>query len=122
MTSPVSRTLRVSGTLTVPALPGYPNCRPEKRSPGRDLVPRRSKPLFAAPEGLGIAFGETRYASGVGKTFELTLSGTKRDLRAQLRGKCPGGPGVYGFVDRLGKLTYVGMSKNLRKRLTTYLS
>src|SRR5438105_2059643 len=41
-------------------------------------------------------------------------------LHAQVRIQCPFGPGVYGMVDKLGELLYVGKAKSLRARLLSY--
>jgi excinuclease ABC subunit C len=42
------------------------------------------------------------------------------EVRQAVRTACPPVPGVYGVVDRAGRLVYVGMSAALRKRLVTY--
>ena len=41
-------------------------------------------------------------------------------LRSRVRQECPRCPGVYGMVDRLGELIYVGKAKCLRTRLLGY--
>lgn len=41
-------------------------------------------------------------------------------LRAKVREKCPRRPGVYGMLDRDGRLVYVGKAKALRARLLSY--
>jgi excinuclease ABC subunit C len=41
-------------------------------------------------------------------------------MRRVIRRECPSAAGVYGFVDRDGRLIYVGVSCRLRKRLVTY--
>src|SRR5436309_2490526 len=41
-------------------------------------------------------------------------------LRARVRERCPRRPGVYGMVDRDGRLIYVGKAKCLRSRLLSY--
>lgn len=41
-------------------------------------------------------------------------------LREQVRQYVPRVPGVYGMVDMLGRLIYVGKSKSLRNRLLSY--
>ena len=41
-------------------------------------------------------------------------------LRAGVRAECPRRPGVYGMLDRAGKLLYVGKAKSLRARLLSY--
>jgi len=52
----------------------------------------------------------------------LTLVHGQRSaqLRAQVKLLCPKGPGVYGMLDRLGHLIYVGKAKSLRTRLLGY--
>ena len=42
--------------------------------------------------------------------------------RRQLNQQAPLTPGVYGYFDRNGRLNYVGKSKSLRKRLTSYFA
>lgn len=41
-------------------------------------------------------------------------------LRGALRAICPQRPGVYGMLDVVGKLIYVGKAKQLRSRLLSY--
>jgi excinuclease ABC subunit C len=41
-------------------------------------------------------------------------------LRVQVRSFAPREPGVYGMLDGLGRLIYVGKSKSLRNRLLSY--
>lgn len=45
---------------------------------------------------------------------------TQDELRAQVRQFAPRQPGVYGMLDPLGRLVYVGKSKSLRNRLLSY--
>lgn len=42
------------------------------------------------------------------------------ELKHQVRQFCPRQPGVYGMLDALGRLIYVGKSKMLRNRLMSY--
>lgn len=52
-----------------------------------------------------------------------TIGATSRDeLRRRVLQSCPRVPGVYGMLDRKGNLIYVGKSKSLRSRLTSYFS
>ncbi len=44
------------------------------------------------------------------------------NLRRRVLQSCPRVPGVYGMLDRKGTLIYVGKSKSLRSRLTSYFS
>ncbi len=41
-------------------------------------------------------------------------------LRGHVREQCPRRPGVYGMIDRAGRLIYVGKAKSLRTRLLSY--
>ena len=41
-------------------------------------------------------------------------------LRAAVRQECPRLPGVYGMMDEVGELIYVGKAKCLRSRLLSY--
>jgi excinuclease ABC subunit C len=45
---------------------------------------------------------------------------SRGDLRAQVKQFVPRVPGVYGMLDPLGRLIYVGKSKCLRNRLISY--
>jgi excinuclease ABC subunit C len=45
---------------------------------------------------------------------------SKNQLREQVRTQVPREPGVYGMLDCLGRLIYVGKSKLLRSRLLSY--
>ncbi len=47
-------------------------------------------------------------------------AGQQQDLRLQVRKFVPREPGVYGMLDPLGRLIYVGKSKQLRNRLLSY--
>jgi excinuclease ABC subunit C len=42
--------------------------------------------------------------------------------RTMLHDRCPLTPGVYGWLDSLGQICYVGKSKSLRKRLLSYFA
>ena len=44
----------------------------------------------------------------------------KRELRESIATHAPKHPGVYGMIDALGRLVYVGKSKLLRSRLLSY--
>lgn len=50
----------------------------------------------------------------------LVLPTDRLDARKMLREACPLTPGIYGWLDRNGRLIYVGKSKCLRNRLLTY--
>jgi excinuclease ABC subunit C len=64
-------------------------------------------------------FGPSKYLRHTSSGL-LTLSADYREVRAQLRAQCPRIPGIYGMVDCAGRLVYVGKSRNLLKRTTTY--
>jgi len=47
---------------------------------------------------------------------------SKHQLRSEVHTTCPKVPGVYGMLDRHGRLIYVGKSKGLRSRLLSYFN
>lgn len=47
---------------------------------------------------------------------------TPARLRREIHQACPRVPGVYGMLDRRGRLIYVGKSKALRSRLLSYFN
>ncbi|MCR4415410.1 MAG: UvrB/UvrC motif-containing protein, partial [Thermoguttaceae bacterium] len=53
---------------------------------------------------------------------EFPLDAAGASARQRLRRDCPAEPGVYGMVDAEDRLIYVGKSKCLRDRLSSYLS
>lgn len=48
------------------------------------------------------------------------IEGSTAELREQVKQFVPRVPGVYGMLDALGRLIYVGKSKSLRNRLLSY--
>jgi excinuclease ABC subunit C len=48
------------------------------------------------------------------------IEGSSLELRQQVKQFVPRAPGVYGMLDALGRLIYVGKSKSLRNRLLSY--
>jgi excinuclease ABC subunit C len=66
-------------------------------------------------------FGPSDFLLQRGKCHRLPIGGELADVRRELRQRCPQRPGVYGFIDRSGRLIYVGMSAHLQSRLLTYL-
>ncbi len=48
------------------------------------------------------------------------IEGAAPELRQQVRQHVPRAPGVYGMLDPLGRLIYVGKSKSLKNRLLSY--
>jgi excinuclease ABC subunit C len=64
------------------------------------------------PCSLGLRLG--------GSPTEMTLVGSRREVRRQLRERCTAAAGVYGMLDVQGQLIYVGKAKSLRRRLLSY--
>lgn len=56
------------------------------------------------------------------RPHDLVGATTTVKLRRRVLQSCPRVPGVYGMLDRTGKLIYVGKSKSLRSRLSSYFS
>jgi len=75
--------------------------------------------LFSA--GPFDGFGRSRFRPDdevvVGRQIRSTLP---RRLRYGVREHAPRVPGVYGMIDGMGRLIYVGKAKNLRARLLSY--
>jgi excinuclease ABC subunit C len=65
-------------------------------------------------------FGESQLTVGCGAVQACGLQGTRQDVRMRIRGRCPAGSGVYGFLNKSGQLVYVGMSRCLQRRLMSY--
>jgi excinuclease ABC subunit C len=66
-----------------------------------------------------VEFGRSKYLRRTAfRQFELPE--TYREVRSQIRTELPESPGVYGMIDGVGRLIYVGMSRNLRVRTLTY--
>ncbi len=66
-------------------------------------------------------FGATTLLPESVATPVTCVDGTNaRQLRQQVRLLAPKCPGVYGMLDRMGQLIYVGKAKNLRTRLLSY--
>lgn len=84
-------------------------------------MPRR-RDQITAPDQLPELFRESRYAPLLSAVGMVSVSGTRREIRARLREHCDDIPGVYGMVTSTGQLIYVGMSSNLRRRLQSYFS
>jgi excinuclease ABC subunit C len=64
-------------------------------------------------------FGPSKYLRRAAPG-SLELTADYRAVRAQLRADCPQSPGVYGMIDCARRLVYVGKSRCLVKRTTTY--
>lgn len=78
-----------------------------------------------------ILLGEGRTINEHGGfPLEITPDRTRDDIRnnrpgTQLRRKIlslPDSPGVYMYIDRNGKVIYVGKAKNLKRRVTSYFN
>jgi len=82
----------------------------------------RSRFQITTPDQLPELFRQSRYASLLGTAGLLSIGGTRKNVRARLREHCGEVPGVYGMVAPNGQLIYVGMSRNLRRRLQSYFS
>jgi excinuclease ABC subunit C len=67
-----------------------------------------------------LELGRTRYAARRSPFTLIDLPSDLADTRAILRERCPHQPGVYAFFDADDRLIYVGMSIDLRKRLSCY--
>lgn len=66
-----------------------------------------------------VEFGKSKFLRRTAlQQFELPS--TYREVRSQIRAELPESPGVYGMIDCVGRLIYVGMSRNLRDRTLTY--
>jgi excinuclease ABC subunit C len=67
-------------------------------------------------------FGPSRLAANRELPAEEVLipNGDLAVSRRLLRDRCPASPGVYGMIDAEGRVIYVGKSKSLRARLTSY--
>jgi excinuclease ABC subunit C len=75
--------------------------------------------MLSTPADVFTEFGPSKYLRRTAQGA-LTLSADYREVRAQLRASCPKSAGVYGMIDRGGRLVYVGKSRCLLKRTTTY--
>ena len=70
---------------------------------------------------LDLGFGATKLLPECVATPITFVEGkNSRELRQQTRLLAPRSPGVYGMLDRMGQLIYVGKAKNLRTRLLSY--
>jgi excinuclease ABC subunit C len=74
--------------------------------------PRQRKPFRG--------FGPTAFSFGRSALRWLDVSIERPALRREIRSHCPTDPGVYGMIDRLDQLIYVGVSRQLRERLLSY--
>jgi excinuclease ABC subunit C len=78
-----------------------------------------SRRILSSPREFFSGFGPSKFGTRrvVG---EIDLPKSYQDVRRELRATCPAAPGVYGMIDCVGRLVYVGMSRSLRNRTLTY--
>ncbi len=81
-----------------------------------------STTLLKKPTGFD-GFGPSILAQQMrGRLRGFRIPADRLAARESLRTHCPLVPGVYGWVDANRRLTYVGKSKSLRKRLLSYFA
>jgi excinuclease ABC subunit C len=79
----------------------------------------RESRLFTIEPFLG--FGPSRFRPSGWMPTTHTLRGRKpSQLLPQVRATAPLAPGVYGMLDRHGRVIYIGKAKCLRRRLLSY--
>lgn len=80
---------------------------------------RSPKSLFTEPVFSG--FGPSHFhPNGDSPTWIMIRRKSAKQLRHRVRQSAPKRPGVYGMLDRNGRIIYVGKAKNLRARLLSY--
>jgi excinuclease ABC subunit C len=67
-----------------------------------------------------VGFGVDPFNPRAARPVDAVGAKRKAELKRQLVQSCPRVPGVYGMLDRNGRLIYVGKSKSLRSRLLSY--
>lgn len=67
-----------------------------------------------------LCFGSDPFNPHGPRAVEVVGATSPDKLRRRVLQSCPRVPGVYGMLDRRGQLIYVGKSKSLRSRLTSY--
>ena len=80
---------------------------------------RMSVVIKDSPE---LCFGVNPFNPHSARPTDLIGGTSKKELRRRLGQSCPRVPGVYGMLDRHGRLIYVGKSKSLRSRLGSYFA
>ncbi len=74
-----------------------------------------------SPSYLFAGFGESSLIAGIEPSpAALVLPSRRRAARRLIREHCGARPGVYGMIDAAGELIYVGKSKCLVHRLSSY--
>ncbi|MEM6471038.1 MAG: GIY-YIG nuclease family protein [Planctomycetota bacterium] len=77
-----------------------------------------NSPILRQHEPFG--FGVDPFNPRSSRAIEAIGGTSKSSLKQELVQACPRVPGVYGMLDRHGRLIYVGKSKSLRSRLMSY--
>ncbi|MEZ5940880.1 MAG: UvrB/UvrC motif-containing protein [Planctomycetaceae bacterium] len=85
------------------------------------MARKKQKAAFDV-DGFCREFAESPHSAGCIDASLVPLEGNKRARRDLVRGACPETPGVYGFVNSENHLIYVGMSRHLRNRVSSYFS
>ncbi len=67
-----------------------------------------------------VGFGEDTLYPYPAPSLQSVAAGSTELLRGEVRQQLPREPGVYGMLDLLGRLIYVGKSKSLRNRVLSY--
>lgn len=67
-----------------------------------------------------VGFGEDTLYPYPPPDLQSVAADSTEHLRGQVRQQLPRAPGVYGMLDVLGRLIYVGKSKSLRNRVLSY--
>jgi excinuclease ABC subunit C len=76
--------------------------------------------LFCVGDRPFTDFGRSAFLPRRRRSRRMPIGDEFRTMRRAIRTECPGTAGVYGFIDRDGRLIYVGVSRRLRRRLVTY--
>ncbi len=71
-------------------------------------------------EDVFVDFGEDTLYPYASPGLQSVDADSTAQLRAQVRQQLPREPGVYGMLDVIGRLIYVGKSKSLRNRVLSY--
>ena len=69
-----------------------------------------------------IGFGGDPFNPHKARPIEVVGGTSAGELKTRVMESCPRVPGVYGMLDRRGRLIYVGKSKSLRSRLLSYFA
>jgi excinuclease ABC subunit C len=80
----------------------------------------RDADLYCADGGPFTDFGPSAFLLRRRRFHRAPVGEDFHAMRRTIRANCPNAAGVYGFIDRDGRLIYVGVSRRLRNRLATY--